>query len=326
MACEELQSAVTTKLKALVATLTQKSKELGDDIQQKAKGIDPDIDTTGLDAWVGLDIDIKWKRVDFSLDLPEVKMVDQRWSLDLPQVTVSNQEIVFSTPSIRMKRVQTGEYPETVCKMVTKDVGFGVKIDVPECTVLWKPIYIDVPEPFMQEQRIVIGIPEFRMDRTEFVLGVPEFTMRRQDFSLDLPDITVKNINVEARTAQEKGEALSRESQARAAKLQEEFRENAKLQLGYDVTSLFDCYQQDLTTKKNDALHRFSDGISLLQNTITSMTANKVPDNDPNLMKVKTSLADLTSKRDSFAKEIEQKFVDLAAQQKGFFEKLMATA
>lgn len=326
MACEDLQTAVTTKLKALVATLTQKSKELGNDIQQKAKEIDPDIDTTGLDTWVGLDIDIKWKRVDFGLDLPEVTMVDQKWSLDLPQVTIKNQDIIFSTPSIRMKTVKTGEYPETVCHMVTKDIGFGVKIDVPECTVRWSPIYIDVPEPFMQEQRIVIGIPEFRMDRTEFVLGVPEFAMRRQDFSLDLPQITIKNINVEARNAQEKGEALSLESKTRAAKLQEEFRQNAKLQLGYDVTSLFDCYQQDLTTKKNDALHRFSDGISLLQNTVTSMTASKVPDDDPNLVKVKTSLADLTSKRDSFATEIEQKFVELAAQQKGFFERLMANA
>lgn len=324
MACDALQETVATKTQGLAAALTDKSAALGAEIQQKAKGIEPDIDTTGPDVWVGLDVDVKWERVEFGLDLPEVTMVDQRWSLDLPQVTMKDREIIFSTPSIRMKTVKTGEYPETVCRMVTKDIGLGVKVDVPECTVRWSPIYVDVPEPFPQEQRIVIGVPEFRMDRTEFVLGVPEFAMRRQNFALHLPQITVKNVSVEARKAQEAGEALSQESQVRAARLKEEFRENARLELGHDVTALFDCYQQDLMTRKNDALHRFGDGITLLQNTVTSMTASKVPDDDPNLVRVKESLADLVAKRDAFARDIEKKFVDLANQQKGFFDRLMA--
>lgn len=324
MACEDLQTAVTTKLQALVAGLSEKSAALGADVRQRASQIDPDIDTSGPDVWVGLDIKIDWKRTDFSLDLPEVKMADQRWSLDLPQVTVKDREIIFHTPSVRMKTVESGRKPEMTCRMVTKDVGFGVKIDVPECKVEWTPMYMDVPETFMQEQRIVIGLPEFTMARTEFVLGVPEFTMKRQDFSLDLPQITVKNISVEARKAQEAGEALSAESRTRAAKLKEEFRENAKLQLGYDVSSLFACYRQDLIAKKNDALHRFSDGISLLQSTVTSMTASKVPDDNASLAGAKASLADMIAKRDSFAAEIEKKFIELASQQENFFHKLAA--
>nr|GFD20512.1 hypothetical protein [Tanacetum cinerariifolium] len=195
------------------------------------------------------------------------------WSLDLPQVTMKDQSIIFHTPSVRMKTVKTGEYPETTCRMKTKNIGFGIKIDVPECTVTWSPIYIDVPEPFMEEQRIVMGIPEFRMDRTEFVLGIPEFTMKTQSFSLDLPQFTVKNISVEANKAKEKGDLLGNEAHIRSEKLKSNFKENAKLELGADVTALFDCYQSELMQRKNDALKQFENGVNLIQSTITAMVS-----------------------------------------------------
>lgn len=203
-ACDEKQANLTERANALVAQLSTASSALAAEIKEKAKEIDPDIDTSGPDVWIGLDIDVSWKRVDFSLDLPEVTMVNQNWSLDLPQVTMRDQTIIFGIPSVRMKTVKTGEYPETTCRMVTKDIGLGVKIDVPECTVRWSPIYIDLPEPFMEEQKIVMGIPEFRMDRTDFVLGIPEFTMKTQNLSLDIPQFTIKNISVEASEAQKK--------------------------------------------------------------------------------------------------------------------------
>lgn len=204
--CDAIQEVIAGGTKELVSKLKIDSQTLAEDIQGKAKDLMPDIDTTGIDVWVGLDIDVSWKTVEFSLDLPEIKMVDQEWSLDLPQVTMKDQAIIFHTPSIRMVRVKTGEYPESFCTMTTKDIGFGVKIDVPECTVRFSPIYIDLPEPFMEEQRIVMGIPEFRMDRTAFILGVPEFAMKTQNFSLDLPQFTVKNINAEATKAKERGD------------------------------------------------------------------------------------------------------------------------
>lgn len=325
-ACDDKQVRLTERANALVGKLAEESKALAADIQQRAKEIDPDIDTSGPDVWIGLDIDVSWKRVDFSLDLPEVRMVDQKWSLDLPQVTMKDQTLIFHTPSVRMKTVKTGEYPETTCRMVTKDIGFGVKIDVPECTIRWSPIYIDVPEPFMEEQRIVMGIPEFRMDRTEFILGVPEFTMKTQKFALDLPQFTVKNISVEAKKAQEQGDLLSNEATMRSAKLKETFKEEAKIELGTDVTALFDCYQSDLMQRKNDAMKQFENGVNLIQATITGMASNKVPDDNTSLVSLKQSLADLITKRDDFARLIEQKFIDLGKQQQSFFEKLVGGA
>jgi hypothetical protein len=326
MECNDKQDAVTKKAGALVAQLSEKSQALAADIKDKSKGIDPNVDTTGPDVWVGGDIDIRWERVDFSLDLPEVTIVDQKWILDLPQVTVKNQEIIFHTPSVRMKTVKTGEYPETTCKMVTKDIGLGVKIDVPECTVTWSPIYIDVPEPFMEEQRIVLSVPEFTMDRVELILGIPEFKMTTQHFALHLPQVTVKNINVEVKKAEEKGKALSEESKIRGMKLTEEFKENAKLDLGQGVKELFYCYEQELIQQKNSAMKKFEDGVNLLQAMVTAMVANKVPDDNEPLQKAKASLAKLTAERDAFTGNIEKKIIDLHTPQKTFFEKLIGVA
>lgn len=325
-ACDEKQVRLSERANALVGKLSEDSRALAAEIQEKAKDIDPDIDTSGPDAWIGMNIDVTWKRVDFSLDLPEVKMVDQKWSLDLPQVVMKDQAIIFHTPSVRMRTVKTGEYPETVCRMVTKRIGLGIKIDVPECTVRWSPIYIDLPEPFMEEQRIVMGIPEFRMDRTEFTLSVPEFTMKTQSLSLDLPQFTVKNISVEATKAKEKGDLLSQEANTRGEKLKESFKENSKMELGADVAALFDCYQSELMQRKNDAMKQFENGVSMIQSTITAMVSNKVPDDNESLVKMKQSLDDLIVKRDDFTKLIGEKFVELSKQQQSFFERLIGGA
>ena len=161
------------------------------------------------------------------------------------------------------------------------------------------------------------------MDRTEFVVGVPEFTMKIQKIALDLPQFTVKNISVEANKAKEKGDALSEEARTRGAKLKENFKENAKVELGTDVTALFDCYQSDLMQRKNDAMKQFENGVNLIQSTISAMVANKIPDDNESLMKMKLSLADLIAKRDAFAVNIQEKFVELGKQQKSFFEKLI---
>ena len=324
--CDQKQTILTDRANMLVAKLTTESKALASDIQEKSKEIDPNINTDGPDVWIGMDIDISWKRVDFSLDLPEVTMKDQKWSLDVPQVTMKDQSIIFHTPSIRMKTVKTGQYPEITCRMETRDIGLGVKIDVPVCVTTMKDMFMDVPEPFMQEQKIVMGIPEFKMDRTEMILGIPEFTMKTQKFSLDLPEFTAKNIKVEANKAKDKGDALSAEARTRSEKLKETFKENAKLELSSDVATLFDCYQSELMQKKNEAMQQFENGVNLRQSTITAMAANKMSDDQPNVVSVKQSLADLLSKREAFALAIQEKFVDLGKQQENFFKKFIGGA
>lgn len=321
--CNEMQAKLNERANALAGKLAEESQALAADIKKRTSEIDPRIDTSGPEVWVGVNFDVTWKRVDFSLDLPEVRLVEQRWALDLPQVTMKEQRLVFDIPSVRMTTVKTGEYPETTCRMVTKDVGLGVKIDVPECTVRWSPIYIDLPEPFMERQEIVLGIPEFRMERTEMILGIPEFTLKTHRFSLDLPEFKVKDIQVEASRARERGEALARDAKERSAKLRERFRAEAKVDLGGDVTALFDCYQNEMMQRKNEAASQFDSGINLLQGTLTAMVSNKVPEDNPNLAQIRNSLTELTAKRAAFAKDIEEKFVELGKRQKAFFDQLV---
>ena len=98
------------------------------------------------------------------------------------------------------------------------------------------------------------------------------------------------------------------------------------MELGTDVTALFDCYQADLMQRKNEAMKQFDNGVNLIQGTIAGMAANKVPDDNEPFQRVKQSLADLIAKRDEFAKVIEEKFIQLGKQQQTFFEKLVGGA
>lgn len=323
MSCEDQLNSLNAKVSGLTAEFSAESEALAKEVKDKAGEIDPNIDTSGADAWIGLDFDITWERVDFSLDLPEVIVKDQKWSMDLPIITVNNQEIIFHTPSVRMKTVETGKYPETVCKMVTKSVGLGISIDVPECTVKWTPIYMDIPETFMQEQKIILGVPEFSIETTEFILGIPEFFMKTVDFALHLPRFTLKNISVEAKNAEERGKALTEEAKAKSQKLKEKLRETAKADLGSEVTSLFDCYQTDLIQRRNVEAQKFEQGISLLQAAINSMIANKMPPDHEAVVTANNQLSKFISQRDSYFNLTEAKLKELQQMQQSFFEKLL---
>jgi hypothetical protein len=323
MACEDLQNTVVERSKALMEKLQEKSAALSDEIKQEAEGLDPDLDTSGIDAWVGLDIEVGWKRVEFSLDLPEVTLKDQTWALDLPQVTMKDQDIIFHTPSMRMERTKTGEYPETTCGWHVTKGPFGIKTKTWQCTVHWSPIYMDVPVPFMEEQRIRMGVPEFRMDRTEVILAIPEFALRTQSFALDLPSFTVKDIKVVAAETQEKGRQLEVESKRKADELKASYADTAKGELSPLVTDLFYCYENDLASRRNEALTQFDRSIAAMQAMVNSLVANKCPADDPTLIKANENLAKVQEARAAFATQIEEAFKTLHAEQRAFFEKLM---
>ncbi len=108
----------------------------------------------------------------------------------------------------------------------------------------------------------------------------------------------------------------------RADNIKTNFVESAKQQLGPDVTDLFYCYEQDLVAKLNEAMSKFDQGIAIIEGVMGSLTANKVEETNETLVKVRASLADARAGREKFAVDIEQKFVDLHAQQESFFKKM----
>ena len=174
MPCEDKQLALTSKFDILMSAFKARMETLATETRQEAEDIDPDINTDGPDAWVGVDFDIKWELTEFRVDLPEITMKNQTWSFDLPKVEMINRDIIFHTPSIRMERRKVGEYLEFYC-----DNGF-----IPKCTVRMSPIYIDVPVPFEEEQRIVLTVPEFTTQNIDFVWSLPEFKMASQSFGI----------------------------------------------------------------------------------------------------------------------------------------------
>ncbi len=321
MNCNEQKTILEENLRELTKELTRESQELEQEIREDAAKIDPDIDTSGPDMWIGLDIDVSWKKVNFSLDLPEIEFVDQKWVLDLPQVTMKQQEIVFHTPSVRMKTVRGPDIPEVVCKMVMKDFGL-IKTKVPECKTRMKKTYLDIPESFMEKQRIVLSIPEFRIDQTEMELSVPEFTMKTQGFSLHLPQVTVKNIRVESEEAKKAGDALSEDAKRRGEELKLGFVTTAKVELGGDVAQLYACYRRQLEASKIETLQRFEAGASSLQSVIASMVNSKVPEDNPRLKQARQSLATVYENREAFMRNTLDNLSKLAEQERSFFERL----
>ena len=314
MTCDHLKDVVTQKLAVIQAELAERSQKIGASFKEEAKAIDPDLNTDGPDAWFSADVQIDWKTVELSLDLPEVRLVDQEWSLDLPQVTVNDQHIIFDLPAIRMETQKIGEYPEFYCDTHTL---------IPECTVRMSPIYADVPVTYMERHDIVLGIPEFKLDRVSFVLGVPEITMKTVGFTLDLPQITIKNIQAEAATAREKAGNLSVRAKAESDHLKQSFSQEAKMTVGFDVNVMFDCFQSELQSRKNEAVAMFSSGDASIRAGINSMVANKVPDDNPALVALRNQLATLVEKSEVFTNSIAKQFADLDEQRQRFVKTLL---
>jgi len=310
--CDDKMEELLGRFNTAVARLKEESEALADDVMKDAKDIDPDIDTTGPDVWIGMDIDVKWKRQDMSLDLPNVRIVDQKWSLDVPQLTARDEDVIFHLPSIRMVRKKIGEYPEVKCE------GFP-----PQCRVKWSPIYADLPEPYMQERRIVVVVVDIKMGRTEFAFGVPEVTMTPVNFSMNIPEITVKSISAEAKEAEDKGKALSASAIERSSALQKEFKEKLKAELGQETAGLFDCYFEDLSKQKNTAVESFAVGEAMIEGAIAGMQAQKVPEDNGTLQQLRASLADIRQNRADFLTNIEKQLGDLILQRTTFIENLM---
>ena len=162
---------------------------------------------------MGIDGHVELRRVDFSFDIPEVTMRDQKIGIDLPEITMKTQ--TWSYDSLR-----TTTYSE--CRAGPDEIVWEDKTchnDIPPfdypCPELRTRRGADIclpaikVEPYREE--IKIDIPETRMARQDWVLGVPEFTMRTQKFAFDYPVLIVDDIKVKAAQQKQEAQKLSQE-------------------------------------------------------------------------------------------------------------------
>lgn len=313
MSCEDKQTALTSKLTALMESMKLKFDEVSVETQEEAKGINPDIDTSGPDVWLGADIDIKWEKTEFSLDLPEITMRDQRWSFDMPKVEMKNRDIIFSTPSSKLERRQVGEYPEFYC---------DTSSFIPKCTVRMSPMYADIPVFFNEEHKIVLSLPEFSMQRVEFVWSLPEFKMVTRQISFNIPQVTVKKISVEAEKAKEAGHQLSEKTKNKITGIKDTFKEQAKMEHGWEVAALFECYQNEILKQKDEGFANFGAGISMVQAALTSMTANKVPLDNENFLKLNSQLTEMLKQREDFSAHMIENLDKMSLTQSNFIDSM----
>ncbi|MCW4463871.1 hypothetical protein OK349_19365 [Sphingomonas sp. BT-65] len=303
-ACEAARQSLHDLVKTLGGELSSSIKEISDRYEPEFDRIRDDApDAGGVDAALGIEIDVEWETIGIALDLPEVTMKTQEWSLDLPQVTMKDKRIVFHTPSIRMVRKKIGQRPE-----------------VHGWTIKWKNIHIEVPEPFMQKHEIVMGIPDVRMDRTSFKLDVPEFAMRTQELKFDVPQITVKRISIEAEELREKAEAKAEAMRDEIAAKRAELFGGAREQIVAASSTFFTCLRTQIQMKRDETAAAFEPGLAMVRQALSKLEDVKAG-GEADAMRQR--LADLTAKRDAATVQFDEAVRRIVEQEKATVDALL---
>jgi hypothetical protein len=228
------------------------------DIGTKYKSQFDEIDNEGKDieddTKVAVKVDVDWKDVEIILDVPAVKLRDERLVFGAPQVTMRLNEIIFHTPSSRMVPKKIGQYPEFTCS------GFS-------CTTRWSDIITHVPETFMEEQRIKLDVPEFKWADTEIIMGIPEVSMERQRWVLGLPQFKVTSVTLDPGGFEERGKNLQRKAEALKEKQVED--------MGGAVNSLYGCYRDHVLGDREQAALTFDSAIAQVESTIKLLQDRK---------------------------------------------------
>lgn len=187
------QAEVQAKYETKFRELQQEAEKTAEELKREGEKLGDD-----AGAKFKVDFTVRWVDRRIVMNLPQVTMRTQSVKFDLPETRTELREIIFHTPSVRMKLVKVGQYPEIH--------GF---------TVVWKDILVEVPEPFMQEQRIKLDIPEVRMTTREIKLDLPDFSWAPTEFVITLPEIEVKDISFVVPIESDDVKARSEELQRR---------------------------------------------------------------------------------------------------------------
>jgi len=255
---------------------------------------------------VKLDGKVTWADTEMIFDTPSVRMKDERLVFGVPQVTMKLNEMVFHTPSTRMVRRKTGQYPEFRCD------GF-------RCRVSWSDIYTDVPEVFMQEQRISMHIPEFRWDNTDVVMGVPEFFMERQRIVMGLPQFAVDSVILNPGPIKERGEALKTKAERLKGRQVEE--------TGRAINDVFACYRTFVIADRAQASAMFDGAIAQMNATIKTMqergaNPSQITTSDGKTSDLVARREELIAKRDAALKKFDEVLEKLVVRERSTMDKV----
>ena len=344
MGCADKKNAFDEEMKACMADLQEGLKSVADDAEAKAARV-ADEAKTGSDLAQGVGaaagtviggaaggpvgaatgaavgkaigalfvIKIEMIRTEFKLDLPGITVKDQRWSFDAPEVTMKDKEMSFDLPVAKLERRRGPDVPEMVCRIETREVGLGVKIDVPVCDLRNKETYLDVPVIVMETKRIVVGLPEVVMKRQEVVIGVPEIRMETQSFSFDVPRILIELAQDAGKKAAEEAMKIATEAQLAAATKQHSLREQMRLRLVGPCNEMFDCYRGELASARDQTVAMFDPSIKQITNSIQAALGRGIEEGDASIQELRLKLQNLTAERERALAGIDDASVKLTA-------------
>ena len=274
--------ALDSQIKQIAADFEAKSKKIADDTARDAGNIKPD-EASNVEMAINFDIDVKWEMKSFRMDLPEIKLVDRRIALDLPQVTLTNKRMSFDVPETKMETKKIGEKPEVTVRWRIKNIGLGIKTNVPETVVTMTPIYADVPVIWMSRKDIVLSVPEFKMERSEFVLAIPEFAMKPHDLKISLPEFTIRNPRAEIKKATERASALEADSKKQLADAKQTFTSQMEQVVTDGIHQTFADTQAKLTAQAESVQKQLAAARTLTSESINGMRVQGMQDSNPAL-------------------------------------------
>jgi hypothetical protein len=261
-------------------------------------------------VYVGANFEVRWRRVDWSMDLPTIFVDDQKISFDLPNVSMGRQDISFDMPTTRNERRRGPDYPEFKCE------GF-------DCRITWSPSYFDVPVIVMETQHLSMDLPEVRMETQEIVLGVPQIKMETQHFSFDIPEFVLKDIQHEAAEAKKKGEALQQDTQNKISGAKAGFAASAQQQTGAEFSAFVDCQTHYLSEQLIQGIGQFDSAARTIQGFIDGLHGQKVPDDNPQLKTLFDNLNLTIAKRNAFDEKITAQLKALPGLHETFVKNLL---
>jgi hypothetical protein len=248
-----------------------------------------------------LTVEVREELVKFKMDLPEIVVRDQEWLFDLPEVTMRDNDIIFHVPTMVMRTVRGPDLPEVVTEMVTQCIGGGwskICADVPQVTTRWKATYFDQPFWENREQRIVLGLPSITMKTQRVVVGVPEFAMRAQELSFSVPSITVRFVQDAGKALAAAAETLAKDVTNQIDQKRAALKEKMKADLIPVAKPLFDCYRSGLVAEREKIAGFFNSQLDTIANTIITLTANQVGEDQPVFQAARAQSAKLIEQRE----------------------------
>lgn len=269
-----------TKIEADIANISKEYEPAFKQLEKDGKKIEDDAPEGGEVA-LGVDFVTDWKEQRWRFHTPSFVMKTQRIVFGAPQVTMKDKKMSMDLPVTVMVAKKVGQYPETKCENIF------------QCTVKWSDIITHVPETTMKRVEWVMGVPETRWDNTEIKLDLPEFFLQEQTWFVKIPEITVKNVSVETKKIEERGQEIKARGELLATELKEKTNNKA--------SELMLCHSNQLQAQKVQVEAMFRGALTQIE---ASIETAKIQGGDPaNLKDSAGNSINLVAQRNQLIKE-----------------------